>query len=456
MLSVFHLALFWQNKEKCYLLYSSYAFFSFLAYFSVVEEGFIATLSPLLGFDDDSKTLFTIFFNCIYFFFFAYFLNIKEANKKWFQIIVYPAAVLLIIAIVTFILFKFFGVDLYSAFKKLFVLLITIHTITSFYILTKLRNNLKYYIIFGGVVLFVCSIIGMGMVRENLPIPLSRKMGDFIYFAGLIVENLAFSMALGHKQKVIFDQKVAFQKDLVVEFSKNEQLKEKVSTAIEKRLTIENEQIKYRQEISSLRLSLLQSQMNPHFIFNALNSIKYYILENDTENAVDYLTKFSKIIRTILIASKRKDFTLSQEIHTLKLYVDIENLRFSGIDFQIESDPDIDLDNIKLPPMVLQPFIENAIIHGLATIKDKKIRLKVFTENNDLRICITDNGIGREQAGKNKSDSYSPNKSMGIEIARDMLKNYFAPQQFSVEYKDLYTDDLPSGTQVSITIPKPA
>ena len=224
----------------------------------------------------------------------------------------------------------------------------------------------------------------------------------------------------------------------------------------EKRLLIENEKIKYLQEISDLKLSVLQSQMNPHFIFNALNSIKYYIIENDTQNAVIYLTKFSKIIRNILSASRIKEFTLSEEIQTIQLYVDIENLRFNNeMEFTVSNVANLDLDAIKLPPMVLQPFIENAIIHGISTVKNKKIDLENSLKNDAVQICITDNGIGRIEAEKIKSTIQNKVKSLGTKIADEMLKNYFKDKKYRIEYIDLYENEIPCGTKVIIEIPKP-
>lgn len=457
LLSVYHLAMFFQNREKCYLLYSSYIFFSFLAYIPVLESGFISTLSPVLGFGEYTKILFTIVFNCLYFFFFANFLHIKDTNLKWYRIMVYPAAALLLIAIAAFISQKYFGTHHLYAFKSIFIVLITLHTAICFYLLLKLRNNLKYYIIFGALVLFVCSLAGTKNIRDLPAINISRKMGDFIYFMGLFVENLAFSLALGHKQKITSDNQVRYQKDLVVELRKNELLKDEVNFENEKILTIENEKIKYLQEISNLKLSVLQNQMNPHFIFNALNSIKYCIIENDSKNAVNYLTKFSKIIRTILAASKMKEFTLAEELHTLQIYVDIENLRFSEpIDFKITTGDGVNEDAVKLPPMVLQPFIENAIVHGVSTLVDKKIHLEISLDRENVKICITDNGIGREEATKLKAANLHTTKSVGIDIAREMLTNYFSPLPFSLEYKDLSKNGSVLGTKVLIIIPKRA
>lgn len=455
MLSTYHMVLFFQNRDKSYLLYSFYTFFSFLAYISVAESGFLHDLSNYLGFDFRSKQLFTIVFNSLYFLFFAQFLKVKKKNKTWHKIIIYPPFILIIIATVTFIILKIGITDFYfETFKKTFPYLITAHTIVSFYILTKIKNKLKYYIIFGGIMLFICSILGEHSIRQLPFLNLTKKMGDFIYYLGLLVENIAFSFALGRRQRNNYREKVAYNRNLIAEMQKNVELKDKINIENQRRLEVENRQIKYLQEISDLKLSILQTQMNPHFIFNALNSIKYYILEHDTENAVNYLTKFSKIIRTILVSSTVKDFTLEQELQTIKVYVDIENLRFNKkIDFNIIIDEHLNPEDIKLPPMVLQPFIENAILHGVALLETKKIDVHVLSKNEHIEIRIIDNGIGRKEAAKNKIRHQNSSKSLGTKIADGMLKNYFASKYYKIDYHDLHKEDKPIGTMVVLEIP---
>ena len=454
-LSTYHFVLFFQNRDKSYLLYSFYTFFSFLAYISVAESGFLHDISTYLGFDVRSKQLFTIVFNALYFLFFAQFLKVKKKNKSWHKIIIYPPITLIIIGTVTFIILKAGITDLYfESFTKSFPYLITAHTIVSFYILTKIKNKLKYYIIFGGTVLFICSILGQHSVRQLPYLNLTKKMGDFIYYMGLLVENIAFSFALGRRQRITYREKVAYNRNLIAEMQKNDELKDKINIENQRRLEIENRQIKYLQEISDLKLSILQTQMNPHFIFNALNSIKYYILDHDIENAVDYLTKFSKIIRTILVSSTVKDFTLEQELQTIKVYVDIENLRFNKkIDFNIIIDNQLNPEEIKLPPMVLQPFIENAILHGVALQEIKKIEVHVLSRNNHIEIRICDNGVGRREAAKNRIRHKNSSKSLGTKIADGMLKNYFGSNYYKIDYHDLYEDEQPTGTRVVLEIP---
>ena len=217
--------------------------------------------------------------------------------------------------------------------------------------------------------------------------------------------------------------------------------------------------LKDEKQILTLEQDMLRSQMNPHFIFNSLNSIKLYIINNEKENAVYYLNKFSKLIRKILIASKEKEISLAEELDTMKLYMNIENIRFSNeINYTTKVSDKIDLESIKVPSLILQPFLENALWHGLSTIKDNKNISLEITNNNDefVKITITDNGIGRVQAEKIKNNKLLKRKSVGIALTNDRLSNFFKGHQngYSIDIKDLYDENNnPTGTRVIINIP---
>jgi len=199
--------------------------------------------------------------------------------------------------------------------------------------------------------------------------------------------------------------------------------------------------------------------MNPHFIFNSLNSIKLYIINNEKENAVYYLNKFSKLIRKILIASTEKEMTLEDELDTMKLYMNIENIRFSNeIDFQIEVDKSINTSIIRVPSLILQPFLENALWHGLSSKENnKEIVLKVTKPSEDyVTIIITDNGIGRKESKKINDNKILKRKSVGIAITKARLANFsksFA-NDYRIDIEDLYdASGSATGTKVVVNIP---
>jgi sensor histidine kinase YesM len=199
--------------------------------------------------------------------------------------------------------------------------------------------------------------------------------------------------------------------------------------------------------------------MNPHFLFNSLNSIKHFIINNEQKNAVHYLNKFSKLVRKILEASSEKDISLQEELETVDLYMNIENTRFKDeIDFKIEVAPGINPSSVKIPSLVLQPFLENALWHGLSSKKGKKvIRLKVTQKGPDyIEIAIRDNGIGREASEKLNLQKTLKRKSLGIPITRERLTNFSRVFQnsFDLSIHDIRSsDEQVEGTEVLLKIP---
>lgn len=218
----------------------------------------------------------------------------------------------------------------------------------------------------------------------------------------------------------------------------------------------------YRQKILKkdkamllLEQDLLSLQMNPHFIFNALNSIKSYIIKSDQQNAVYYLNNFAKLIRSILSGMNQKEFTLKEELSVLETYVSLEKMRLSGdIEFEIENKTNLDFEKIKIPSLLLQTFIENSIWHGLSTKEGKKkIKIEIQNSNkNKILIQVLDNGIGREQAKNLNIGTHGKNKSLGIIITEKRLQNYY-DNNFSLNFEDLYENGKPIGTLVNLEIP---
>ena len=169
----------------------------------------------------------------------------------------------------------------------------------------------------------------------------------------------------------------------------------------------ENEENKLRRKTLEVERTLLRTQMNPHFIFNAMNSIQSFIISNNTGDAERYLSKFAKLIRMILDNSTRQAVLLCDELQSLRLYLDLEQVRFSGkFGYEIEVDDNVEDDLICVPPMLIQPFVENAILHGLMH-KEGGGMIKIHLTdngNNTLTCTITDNGIGRKAAAAYNSE----------------------------------------------------
>lgn len=179
----------------------------------------------------------------------------------------------------------------------------------------------------------------------------------------------------------------------------------------------------FEKQLAEVEMTALRAQMNPHFLFNSLNSINRYILKNDGQKASDYLTKFSKLMRLILQNSKKPLVPLSQELEALRLYVEMEAVRFDGkFRFEMTTSPDLELDFIELPPLILQPYVENAIWHGLMHKESEGLlTLSVRKQDSGLLFVIEDNGVGRKMAEELKSKSAQSHKSMGMRITSERM-----------------------------------
>ena len=213
-----------------------------------------------------------------------------------------------------------------------------------------------------------------------------------------------------------------------------------------------------QRRLARSEMRALRSQMNPHFIFNAINSIQHYVLTNEKELANKYLVKFSRLMRNILELSKEELISLKDELETARLYLEIESLRFNNaFEFNFDTDPALDASNVRMPPLLIQPFIENAIWHGLL-LKDGPKRLNIIIRGGEgfVEIIIDDNGIGREMAGKFQNEEFR-RKSFGFEITKERLEQLRLANGVAIyfEVKDKFEVGSAAGTQVRITIKHP-
>ncbi|HEX3167299.1 MAG TPA: two-component regulator propeller domain-containing protein [Chitinophagaceae bacterium] len=226
----------------------------------------------------------------------------------------------------------------------------------------------------------------------------------------------------------------------------------------------EARQTEINKQIAEIRMVALRAQMNPHFIFNSLNSVQHFINIREKEEALNYLSKFSKLIRKILENSRENTVSLSNELQLLELYIQLEQLRFSNkFEYHIKVDERIDIENTEIPPLLIQPYVENAILHGLIN-KNGKGDLWFSLEKNDgLLICkIEDNGIGRAKAQEIEQTKDSKHRSLGIKVTNERISTLSALLKHKAEVliEDLFESKLtlevtpqPSGTRVTIIIP---
>jgi len=223
----------------------------------------------------------------------------------------------------------------------------------------------------------------------------------------------------------------------------------------------EKQKTTFNKQLAEVEMKALRAQMNPHFIFNCLNSINKFILENDTEKASRYLSKFSKLIRMILENSEQPMIPLRNEMEMLEAYLEMEANRFkTKFDYTISVSENIGMNDIEIPSMLIQPYIENAIWHGLLP-KEGKGELKIsITKNgiaagNYLLCLISDNGIGRAKAKELKERKILTQKSMGMRVTEERMHLLSVTQNKKPEViiTDLSKNGIASGTQVELRIP---
>jgi hypothetical protein len=218
------------------------------------------------------------------------------------------------------------------------------------------------------------------------------------------------------------------------------------------------ENVKLEQNLRKTVMTAVKSQMNPHFFYNALNTIQAFIYTNDKENAGKYLLKFSQLTRQVLEMSEKETVGLDEEIQTIKLYLDIEKARFDeDFNYSIDCSELQSLDSIKVPPMLIQPYIENALKHGLLHKNGQKILQISFTENKDyLIVSIDDNGIGRKRSTELNKKRENGHKSFAGEANKRRLEvlNHGRERKLLIKYidkQDEYGQAI--GTEVILSIP---
>ncbi|MBK8111177.1 MAG: histidine kinase [Saprospiraceae bacterium] len=211
----------------------------------------------------------------------------------------------------------------------------------------------------------------------------------------------------------------------------------------------------FDKQMAELDEKLLRSQMNPHFIFNSLNSIQKYIWESKEELAAEYLASFAKLMRAILENSRKEYVSLEEEFKILKLYIDLEHRRSNGkFEYQLQLDPSLDAAKVKILPLILQPFIENAIWHGLGKKEEGGFLLVSISQKDEhnMEVVIEDNGVGRKKETATQSDS----NPLGQSITQQRLEKLMEVSRKNAEVQiiDLFDQQgKAAGTRVVLCLP---
>ena len=470
ILSIYHFLLYFQHKDNIYLYYSFYTSLIFLSHLNDVQNGFLATLSkPVIDLLNFIDLPLMWLYNIIYFVFGFTFVDLKSYSKKW-HLFLYKTIFLLLLIVFTstIVAVSTNNITILDKVNTYIIAFLFLFGPVCYYPLLKFKMPLQYYIVIGSLVLFISSLVAFYIHRFNI-LPEDSHLSFSIFYIGMIIENIIFTLGLGHKQKLILQEKNDSQQKLIFQLKENENLKIEIQKKLEEDIASFSKQAEkekfeklkanYDKELAELKVSSLRSQMNPHFIFNSLNAIKLYIIESEKENAVYYLNKFSKLIRKILASTREKEITLADEIETLKLYFEIENIRFNNeIIPSLTIAESLNVNTIKIPSLILQPFLENAIWHGLSSKKGtKKIDVSFEKEKEThLKITIIDNGIGRKKSTEIKSRKIHKKESIGIKLTQERLTNFSKDYKnnYSLHFIDLLNKNKTAiGTEVVLRIP---
>lgn len=462
-LSIYFFFTFFFNKSASFLLYSLYLLFLFIYFLNrlyVMEQFWQETMPIMLILTNDLSMILS---NMLYTMFVMAYLDLRKTYPKLFPILIGYLLILLMGML------WYGGVLLFDRFNPIHLGFFSIY----FVLTTASGLGLLGYIVWKGVkgTAWIVVLNSVILIVGNMT---SMLGGNFSYIIPFItVEVILFALGLGYQIRLNDLERLKTKEKLIEQLKINEQLQKEMQSKLEEEVRIQTQkaiemtqtaelakaekiQTELLSELEQAKMKALQSQMNPHFIFNCLNSIRLYYMTEDLEKADDYITKFSRLIRSILNASRLDSISLKEELETLTLYMEFEQMRFKGkFDYKIEVAPNINTTAINIQSLILQPFVENAIWHGLMhSDKDGWVTISVKQHStNSIKITIEDNGIGRAKAQQFKKGSPLKQKSFGLQITKerlDLLKRH-TNKNATFEIIDLYDEhEEPSGTSVHI------
>ena len=451
------------SKEKSFQYYTAYSFF--LLIFLLLKVPYeVPARDAIYGSRWSTLNWYVqVIYNCVYFLFFIEFLDVKKYYYKISRFIRRVVAISFTVSTLLWVgtLITNTGAIFSQFFQFVFTPVMFGFGVYIAGWAFTVPGKLKYFIVTGSLIFSTLAVIALMFSINRNP---EETLEPIVYFyIGIFFEQAAFGMGLAHKvrlinqefllqvkenEKIKNDQNILLQRELQ---KKEVELLQITKKAQEERIS--KLRSEFDTEIHQLHLSSLQSQMNPHFIFNALNSIKVFLIENDKEQATFYLNKFAKLIRKILDGSRHRRVSLKEELDIIQLYMSIENMRFDNqIGFSVNISGNVDLEGINVPPLILQPFLENALWHGLMLSKKKKlVEICIFKHENVPVLSLKDNGIGRQKSMDLKSGRGLKKESLGLKMTKERIDhfNHKENSSYSFEIIDLKDQDgHPGGTEV--------
>lgn len=416
-LFIYHMCIYFQNRSKLHLYYSLY-----------LLPLAIYLVKDIFG----MNTFYEYFYYPIEFLAYAaymsfgrHLLDTRHKMLRWDKYFEIEVKILLALAPIFVLINFFFGFEYQIKMFTVIAPMLTLFTIVAMYVVFVRidDSSAKFFVAATMIYLILVNVNFLHFIIGEDIFLKAKVLPKFFQYLGAMLQVLIISVIIGGIIKRI----------------------EQRSKNAEVRLAVK------LKEMEELKMTALQSQMNPHFLFNSLNSINNFVLKNDVEKASDYITKFSKLIRIILNSSSSQTVTLSEELKILKLYVKLEQMRIAGgFDYEVEVSDDIPMEGIMVPPLFLQPYIENAIWHGITKKEGYKlIKLSITRNDNIIKFEIFDNGIGIDKAKENEHMSHK-RKFFGAKATEDRIKILYQDRHVEVETKDVSDADK-TGTVVTVS-----
>jgi hypothetical protein len=422
VLVIYHCLIYFQNRRITYLYYSLYLLGIFVYFYQHALE--LEVARPIYEYLNYSVQLLAY---AAFVSFTRSLIETKIHNVVWDKYLDLAIKVLIVLAPMFVVIQITLG---YEFQIKMFMIVgpaLIIFSLLLFYQIFKVPGVTSKYFVFGSLIfVLLATITFFNLIIGEEPFYEMGFHPHFFMYIGAFIQSIVFASTLGVSVKSI-EQK-----------SKNAEVK----LAIKQR------------QMEELKMTALQSQMNPHFLFNSLNSINNFVLKNEIEKASDYITKFSRLIRVILKSSSSVTISLAEELGVLGLYVKLEQMRIKGgFEYIVNVDSEINLEDVKVPPLFLQPYIENSIWHGIMHVEnDKKVELTIKKEGGNIRCEVIDNGIGIDSSRKQPHKQINRRKFFGTQATENRIKLLHRQSNVIVDITDISEGDA-TGTKVTLVFP---
>ncbi|MDO9260862.1 MAG: histidine kinase [Flavobacteriaceae bacterium] len=421
---LYHIIIFFQNKRKLYLYFSIYSlllFFFFLRdlLFKDFTTGFFSYINYPLQYK--------IF--AVYIAFSRELLQTGIYMVKWDKYLGLAVKFLLILSLTFIFINLILGYNIQQAIYYYSLPLLFLFNLISYFKFLKIRGtHVKLFIVFSTIfyALLIISYTSFYVLWFKQFFMSIKIDPMFFFFVGGVLKIVMMAAIIGFRIKELEESRIISEMELSKQIA----------------------------ETSELKMTAIQSQMNPHFLFNSLNSINNFIIKSQVEKASDYITKFSKLIREILKNSSKNTITLAEELSNLKIYVLLENIRIDGgFAYNVSVDDVINPEMIKVPPLFLQPYVENAIWHGLTHIEgDKKIDLNISKLDNLIKFEIIDNGIGYTKSAEQAEIKRDERIGFATKATDIRIKTLFKDKNTQISIEDISSHNS-SGTKVTLIFP---